>query len=161
MQNMNIPIFICRICNTICRTCDTVCRICNKMCKTICRICKKICKAFAIRRIVTSPDFAYLSYVCTPHFADDRVSESELNLNCSVFLFVPVTFESSITCSSHVLCMLAAADCISKHRKNIPKYEELMVEFKLCVCTRLPVSHHIYFHIRVPTYIPSYDVTVI
>jgi hypothetical protein len=31
---------------------------------------KKYVKPFAICRIVTSPDFAYLSYVCTPHFAD-------------------------------------------------------------------------------------------
>ncbi len=32
---------------------------------------KKYVKPFAICRIVTSPDFAYLSYVCTPHFADE------------------------------------------------------------------------------------------
>ncbi len=31
---------------------------------------KKYVKRFVICRIVTSPDFAYLSYVCTPHFAD-------------------------------------------------------------------------------------------
>ncbi len=77
---MNIPIFICRICNTICRICNAVCRICNKICKSMCRICKKkYVKPFAICRTVTSPDFAYLSYVCTPHFADEGGFDVELD----------------------------------------------------------------------------------
>ncbi len=32
---------------------------------------KEYVKPFTICRIVTSPDFAYFAYVCTPHFAHD------------------------------------------------------------------------------------------
>ncbi len=45
MQNMNIPILICRICTTKCRICITICRICNKICKTICRFIAEYAKS--------------------------------------------------------------------------------------------------------------------
>ncbi len=54
---------------TICRT-----SIWQEICKTICRICKKYVKKyanpFAICRILPGLYSAYLSYTCTPHFAE-------------------------------------------------------------------------------------------
>ncbi len=53
----------------------------------------KYAKLFAICRTVTSPDFAYSAYVCTPDFADEVMSNlkiSTLNLKLAVVVTVDV-----------------------------------------------------------------------
>ncbi len=118
---------------------------------------KKYVKPFAICRIVTSPDFAswYLSYVCTPHFADvtrqhdpavpaSWIAGRGVLVSCSATLQAWVYSGWPDSCDSDSVTSTVGPEESESDSEPASDSEELSIRMPECTCQTKHLALHLY-----------------